>query len=120
MAITLAITATVSLVLTKARAIAQGFSFQKLGTSFRDATICNVTQNTGKTGTAKSRWAIRRPYTVTDALGRVVPKIAYVNIEVTLDEDCPFGVVEEIPYLVESVGKEPQFLNHIRDRIQPS
>lgn len=120
MAITLKIAAATSLVLNKARAITQGFSFQKLGSSFKDATICNVTQNTGKTGTAKSRWAIRRPYTVTDAQGRVVAKIAYVNIEVTLDEDCPFTVVEEIPYLVQSVGLEPQFLNHIRDRIQPN
>lgn len=120
MSITLKTSATLPLVLTKARAIVNGFSFQKLGTSFKDATICNATQNVGKTGTAKTRWSIRRPYTVTDAKGNVIPKVVYINIETTIEEDCPFTVVDEIPFMVSAVGAEPQFLAHIRDRVQPS
>lgn len=120
MAITLKIAAATSLVLNRARQIVNGWAFQKIGNSFKDATICNATQSVGKTGTAKTRWAIRRPYTYTNAAGVVVSKTMFVNIEVTTDEDCPLTVVDEVPHLVQSVGAEPQFLAHVRDRIQPN
>lgn len=120
MSITLKVASATSLVLSRARQIANGFAFQKLGTSFKDATICNATQSIGKTGTGRTRWAIRRPYTYVNADGKTVAKMMYVNIEVTVDEDCPFTVVDEVPHLVQSVGAEPQFLAHVRDRIQPA
>lgn len=120
MSITVKIAAATSLVLNRARQITNGFAFQKLGTSFKDATIVNTTQSVGKTGTAKTRWAIRRPYTYVNADGKTVAKLLFINIEVTAEEDCPFTVVDEVPHLVQSVGAEPQFLSHVRDRIQPN
>lgn len=120
MSITLKIAAAVSVVCTRAREITNGFGFQKLGTSFRDATKLSVTQKTGKTNTATSRWAVARPYTYVDADGKTKTEYYYVSVETTIPDTCPLTTVEEIPHLVQSIGAEPQFLTHTRDRIQPS
>lgn len=120
MSLTLKIAANTSLVLEKARAIMNGFSFQKLGSSFAEATLCNVTQSVNKVNTARTRWAIRRPYPVTDVNGKTIGyKTAYLNIEASLESDCPFAVADEFPHLLRSIADEPQFLQHIKARITP-
>lgn len=120
MSITLKIATATTLVLDRARAITNGFSFQKLGSSFSEATLCNATQSVNKINTARTRWAIRRPYPVTDVNGKVIAyKTAYLNIEATLEADCPFTVADEFPHLLRSVADEPQFLAHIKARVNP-
>lgn len=120
MAITIKLASAVNTVLERARAITGGYAFQKLGTSFKDAILLNATQSVGKTNTAKTRWATRLPYTYVDQQGKTVGSLLYVNIEVTAEESCPFTVIEQVPFLVQSIGAEPQFLAHIRNRVQPS
>lgn len=120
MSITLKIASATNVVVTKAREIVNGFAFQKVGTSYKDATILNATQNVGKTGTAKTRWAVKRPFTYVGSDGLTKTELVHVTVEVTIPEVTPFVTVDEVPYLVQSIGAEPQFLAHVRDRIQPA
>lgn len=120
MSITLKLGAAVTAVLNRARVISNGFAFQKLGTSFKDALLLNATQTVGKTNTAKTRWATRVPYTYVDSQGKTLGALMYVNVEVTAEESCPFTVIEQAPHILGAIAVEPQFLAHIRDRVQPS
>lgn len=115
MSLTLKIASATTIVLNKARTLFNGIVFQKPGTSFADATTMVATQTTGKTGTAKSRFVVKRPYSNT-INGEVINDFMHVAIEVTVPESCPLSTSGEAAWLAQSLAADASFNELVQNR----
>lgn len=116
MSLTLKIATATTIVLTKARSLMNGTVMQKVGTSFTDVTSVTATQNVGKTGTAKTRVVIRRPFsTVID--GVTVTDYCYYELSSTVPAICPLANAAEGPWLMQSMAADPAFADLVVNRV---
>lgn len=116
MSITLKIASATTLIVTKAKAIANGLIFQKVGTSFSDLTQYTMTQNVGSSGTAKSRFVVKLPYT-TVANGVTINDFCYATIETTVPQSCPIATAGQLTWLVQSAAADSSFNDLVANRV---
>lgn len=106
----------VSLVLTRAKLLLNGLIFQKVGANFADSYQLTMTQNVGKTNTAKSRFAVKVPYTAL-VNGVTISDFAYVTVETTVPQDCPLTVASQLSWIVRSLAADTSFEDLVKNRI---
>lgn len=116
MSLTLKIATATTIVLSKARSLFNGIVLQKVGTSFADTTVVTALQNVGKDGTARTRFVIKRPYTVTNN-GVSVVRYMHVAIETTCPEDCPLTTAGEATWLAQSLAADAAFNDLVQNRV---
>lgn len=116
MSLTLKIASATTLVLTKARSLVNGSVFQKVGTSFTDLTTVTATQNVGKSGTAKTRLVIKRPFS-TVINGVTVSDFCYYSIEASIPAICPLANANEGPWLLQSLAADAAFTDLVVNRV---
>lgn len=77
--------------------------FQNIGTSFQDARTLTQSQTIGKTGTAKSRFVLKVPYTYTE--GSVVKTdYDYFVLESTVKETSPLVDTDKGVYMMKTLA----------------
>nr|UUW21256.1 MAG: hypothetical protein [Sanya fiers-like virus 13]UUW21259.1 MAG: hypothetical protein [Sanya fiers-like virus 13] len=77
--------------------------FQNIGTSFQDARTLTQSQTIGKTGTAKSRFVLKVPYTYTE--GSVVKTdYDYFVLEATVKETSPLVDTDKGVYMLKTLA----------------
>lgn len=102
MSLTLKVATATTIVLTKARTLANGVVFQLVGSSFAMTTTYRMTQTVGKTGTAKSRGVISYPYTYLDSAGLSRIDAMYASWETTVPNTAPIAEAQKLPWLLQS------------------
>lgn len=77
--------------------------FQSVGASFLDTKMLTQAQSIGRTGTAKSRFALKVPYTYTE--GTVV-KTDYIHLSVegTVPATAPLSEVAKAVYMMKTMA----------------
>lgn len=115
MSLVLKIATATNVTLLKARSLLNGVVMQLVGTSFLDVTSMTATQNVGKTGTAKSRFVIKRPYTVA-VNGENVTDAMHISIEVSVPETCPLTTSGEATWLAQSLAASTEFNALVQNR----
>lgn len=115
MSLTLKVATATTIALSKARALANGVVMQLVGASFLDVTTMTATQNVGQTGTAKSRFTVKRPYTTT-VNGVNVSDNMHIVIEVTVPETCPLTTSGEATWLAQSLAASTEFNALVQSR----
>lgn len=79
--------------------------FQNVGSSFVDTRILTQSQNIGKSGTAKSRFALKIPYTYTVPGSSVVmTDYIYASVEATVPETAPLTEVDKAVYQLKTLA----------------
>lgn len=116
MSLTLKIATATTIVLSKAKSLMNGLIFQKVGTSFSDVTQVTMTQNIGNTGTAKSRFVIKLPYTAV-VNGVNVSDFAYLTVEATVPQSCPLATAGQLTWLGQSLCADTSFNDLVANRV---
>lgn len=116
MSITLKTATATTIALTKAKNLTNGLVFQKVGTSFSDVYQLTMTQNIGNTGTAKSKFVIKVPYTAV-INGVTVSNFAYLTVETTVPQDCPLSVAGQLTWLAQSTSADASFNDLVSSRV---
>lgn len=113
MSITLKTGTSTTVELLKVKNLPNGAVLQRVGTNFQDVYSLTMTENIGKTGTAKGRASMRVPYpaTATSPAG-----FAFVNIEFTVPAECPIAIANQIPHLASSAAISAEFAAMISQR----
>lgn len=102
MSLTLKVAAATTIVLTKARQLANGTLFQLVGASYAQTTTYRMTQNVGKTGTAKSRGVITLPYSFVGHDGLTRIEAGYAEWGTTVPSTMPITEAQKLPWLLQS------------------
>jgi hypothetical protein len=108
MSISLKIAAATTIVFTKARALADGMVMQKIGSSFRDSYNLTARCFRSKGGHTRSKTTVRVPFSVTVDQSTEVGEI-FLTIETSAPSNAPLSKIQELPYLVESLGASAEF-----------
>lgn len=116
MSLTLKIATATTIVLTKAKNLTNGLIFQKVGASFSDVTQVTMTQNIGNSGTAKSRFVVKLPYTAV-VKGVTVSDFAFLTVETTVPQDCPLSIAGELAWLGQSLCADTSFNDLVSSRV---
>lgn len=97
MSITLQSASGVNVVYDLVKSSGQSQVFQNIGTSFLDARLLTQAQSIGKTGTAKSRFGLKIPYTYAE--GSVTKTdFIYLSLGGTVPETAPLAEVDKGVY----------------------
>lgn len=116
MSLTLKIATATTIVLTKAKTLANGVLFQLIGTSYLLTTKYRLTQNIGKTGTAKTRVVIELPYSYVDTDGLTKYDSGYFSIEATVPRTMPVSEAGKGAWLVQSAAADASFNDAVANR----
>lgn len=108
MSITLKTAAATTIILTKARALADGMVMQKIGTSFRDAYNLTARSFKSKGGHARTKHTIRVPYSTTIDQATTVGEI-FLTVETSIPADAPLTKISELAFLGESLCASAEF-----------
>lgn len=77
--------------------------FQSVGTSFLDTKMLTQAQTIGRTGTAKSRFALKVPFTYTE--GSVVKTdYIFLSVEGTVPATAPLTEVAKAVYMLKTLS----------------
>lgn len=104
---------TTTVTLNKSKSLLNGVVLQHVGTTFQDIHGLTLTENIGKTGTAKGRASLRVPYPATESSPA---GFTFANIEFTVPADCPVAVAQTLPYLLASLAATEEFKAMILQR----
>lgn len=114
MSITLQSASGVNVIYDLVKSSGQSQVFQNIGTSFTDTKLLTQSQNIGKTGTAKSRFVLKIPFTYTVPGSSVVQiDYMYLSIEGTVPETAPLAEVDKAVYQLKTLAN----LAHVSDLI---
>lgn len=102
MSLTLKVATATTIVLTKARQLANGVLFQLVGASYAQTVTYRMTQNVGKTGTAKSRGVVTFPYSFVGADGLTRIDAGYAEWGTTVPNTMPVTEALKLPWLLQS------------------
>lgn len=102
MSITLKTASATTIVLTKAKTLANGILWHLIGASYALTTRYRMTQNIGQTGTAKNRCVVSLPYSYVDVDGLTKYDVGYFTIESTLPATMPQTEVTKLWWLGQS------------------
>lgn len=99
--------------LNKSKNLSNGVVLQHVGNTFQDIHGLTLTENIGKTGTAKGRASIRVPYPATEASPA---GFAFANVEFSVPAECPVVIATTLPYLLASLAATDEFKAMILQR----
>lgn len=102
MSLTLKTASAVTIVLTKARTLANGVLFQLVGASYAMTTTYRMTQNVGKTGTAKTRAVVALPFSYLGTDGLTHIDVGYAEWGTTVPSVMPITEAQKLPWLLQS------------------
>lgn len=115
MSITLQSATGVDVVFDRAKASGSSQVFQNIGTSFADTKTLTQSQTIGRTGTAKSRFVIKVPFTYTE--GAVVKTDYYfLSIEGTIPATAPLTEVDKGVFLMKTLAAHVSTADLIKGR----
>lgn len=106
MSITLKTASATTIVLTKAKNLANGILWHLIGASYMLTTRYRMTQNIGQTGTAKTRSVISLPYSYVDVDGLTKYDTGYFTIEATVPASMPQAEVTKLWWLGQSAAAD--------------
>lgn len=104
MSLTLKVADAATIVLTKAKSLTNGVIFQVVGSSFAMTTTYRMTQNIGKTGTAKSRGVVAYPYTYTGTDGLQHIDAGYAEWGTTVPNTMPITEAKKTPMVASIIS----------------
>lgn len=107
MSITLKIDSATTIVLTKAKNLANGILYHLIGASYALTTRYRMTQNIGQTGTAKTRCVVSLPYSYVDVDGLTKYDTGYFSFETTVPATMPQSEVTKLWWLGQSAVADP-------------
>ena len=116
MSLTLKVATATTIVLTKARVLANGVLFQLVGSSYAMTTTYRMTQNVGKTGTAKSRGVISLPYSYVGTDGLTHIDMAYAEWGTTVPNTMPITEAQKLPWLLQSSAADQSCTDLVASR----
>lgn len=116
MSITLKVASATTIVLTKAKTLANGILWQLIGANFVLTTRYRMTQNIGKTGTAKTRCVIELPYSYVDVDGLTKYDKGYFVLEATVPQTMPISEAGKGTWLLQSAAADPTFNDAVANR----
>lgn len=116
MSITLKIASATTIVLTKAKTLVNGVLWQLIGSNYMLTTRYRLTQNIGKTGTAKTRCVIELPYSYVDVDGLTKYDKGYFSIEATVPQTMPVTEASKGTWLVQSAAADVSFNDAVANR----
>lgn len=116
MSLTLKVASATTIVLTKAKSLANGVIFQLVGNSYAMTTTYRMTQNIGKTGTAKSRGVIAFPYSYTGTDGLQHIDAGYAEWGTTVPNTMPITEATKLPWLLQSSAADQSCTDLVANR----
>lgn len=116
MSITLKVASATTIVLTKAKTLANGILWQLIGSNYMLTTRYRMTQNIGATGTAKTRCVIELPYSYVDVDGLTKYGSGFFTLEATVPKTMPVSEAQKGPWLLQSAAADVTFSDAVASR----
>ena len=116
MSITLKVATATTIVLTKAKTLVNGILWQLVGPNYMLTTRYRMTQNIGKTGTAKTRCVIELPFSYVDVDGLTKYDKGYFALEATVPQTMPVSEAGKGTWLLQSAAADATFNDAVANR----